>query len=159
MADLLDNMKRTAKAVVDGYNKWDIDAIMAVRADNCIHHVLPKSLGREPRNNEDYRKYFASIMPLFKDFTIWSENEIYDVQAKKAALHMSSTATTPIGDYSNEYAIFFTFTEDGTKLTQMDEMVDSAYSGKFFGDLNAFVKEHGGDAESAWASAGTASQP
>jgi len=154
MADVLDQMKRTTKAVIDGYNNWDIEAIMAPRASDCISRVLPKSLGREPRNNDVYRQYFASIMPLFKDFTVTADSEIFDPQCKKAALHMNSTATSPLGQYANEYALFLTFTEDGTKITEFDEMVDSAVSGKFFLELATFVKEHGG-AESAWANAKT----
>ncbi|KAK5741736.1 hypothetical protein LTR17_003727 [Elasticomyces elasticus] len=135
MADILDQMKRTTKAVIDGYNNWDIEAIMTPRA-------LAASAVQ----------YFASIMPLFKDFTVTADSEIFDPQCKKAALHMNSTATSPLGHYANEYALFLTFTEDGTKITEFDEMVDSAVSGKFFAELATFVKEQGG-AESAWANA------
>lgn len=50
-------------------------------------------------------------------------------------IHATSTAETDIGPYANEYALILKFTEDGTKVTRFLEMVDSAYSAKFFAAL------------------------
>jgi hypothetical protein len=37
-------IRQTALAVLDAYNAWDIDAIMAIRADNCIQLAVPSTL-------------------------------------------------------------------------------------------------------------------
>jgi ketosteroid isomerase-like protein len=51
-------------------------------------------------------------------------------------MHASSTANTKIGRYANEYGLFLTFTDDGNKVTRIEEFVDSAYTAMFFQKLN-----------------------
>lgn len=70
MAAVIENMKHTTRAVLESYEKWEIEAIMAPRDDNCIHQILPMSLERPPRNNEEFRGYLTPIIPLFKGFTV-----------------------------------------------------------------------------------------
>ena len=64
--------------------------------------------------------------------------EVHDPEAHVCAIHASSTAETPIGHYANEYSLFLTFTDDGTKVKRFEEFVDSAYSGAFFAKLEAW---------------------
>lgn len=33
--------RRTALAVVEAYNKWSTEAIMAIRAEDCTNQILP----------------------------------------------------------------------------------------------------------------------
>jgi ketosteroid isomerase-like protein len=47
-------------------------------------------------------------------------------------MNATSTAETDIGPYANEYAPILHFTDDGKKVTEVLEYVDSAYSAKFF---------------------------
>ncbi|KAK5116294.1 hypothetical protein LTR85_009266 [Meristemomyces frigidus] len=47
-------------------------------------------------------------------------------------------------EYTNEYAVFLTFNEDGTKISYMGEMVDSAYMAKFLAHVAEVGKAHGG---------------
>lgn len=35
--------RQTALAVIDAYNKWDIEAIMAVRTDDCVQEIAPST--------------------------------------------------------------------------------------------------------------------
>jgi hypothetical protein len=78
------------------------------------------------------------------------DSETYDSDAKRAVLHLFSTATTPLGKYGNEYAIFLTFTEDGSKLTRVEEMVDSKSSDAFFVNLRKHLQKNEGDPAAAW---------
>ena len=121
----------TVFAVINGYNTWTPEAIMACRAPNCIHQVLPASLGRPPLNNEQYLAYFTPIMPAFKNFHLTVKNTIVDEEARKVVLHASSTATTDLGDYSNEYMLVLQMAEDGTKVVRVDEFLDSKYSTEY----------------------------
>jgi hypothetical protein len=70
-AAVLENIKRSTQATIDAYHRWDLDAILAPRADNCIYQFRPLSLKQPPRNNAEYREYYASqIIPLFQDFKV-----------------------------------------------------------------------------------------
>jgi ketosteroid isomerase-like protein len=127
--------KATARALIDAYNAWDIEAIMENRSPHCQQQALPSSMGKPAKDNVDYRRYFESIMPLFSNFTITVHQEFHDPDARMSFMHASSAADTKIGPYTNEYALSLSFTEDGTEITKIDEFVDSAYSAKFFAKL------------------------
>ncbi|PVH92161.1 hypothetical protein DM02DRAFT_663221 [Periconia macrospinosa] len=70
-------------------------------------------------------------MPLYSNFTVVVREEIHDALAHTCIIHATSTANTKIGPYANEYALILTFTEDGRKVTNFKEFVDSAYSEQF----------------------------
>jgi ketosteroid isomerase-like protein len=61
--------------------------------------------------------------------------EVHDAHAHIGIIHASSTAETDIGPYANEYALILKFTEDGKKVTNFDEFVDSAYTNEFWAAL------------------------
>ena len=50
---------------------------------------------------------------------------------------------TPVGVYLNEYSMFVSFSEDGKKITNILEMLDSAYIGSFFQKLGELAKSSG----------------
>jgi len=62
--------KATAKAVIDGYNAWSMDKIMAYRTEDCTQQVLPASLGRPVMNNTQYRERFSQMIPHFRNFKV-----------------------------------------------------------------------------------------
>lgn len=125
----------TAIAVIDGYNTWTPEAIMANRAPDCITQILPASLGRPPMDNERYLAYFAPIMPAFKNFHVTVKHTIVDEEARNVVMHAHSTATTELGDYSNEYMLVLHMTVDGTKLVRFEEFLDSKYSAEYLPQL------------------------
>lgn len=130
----------TACAVIDGYNAWKSEAIMAFRALDCIHQVLPASLGRQPMNNEQYLAYFTSIMPAFSNFHLTVKHTIVDEGARKVVLYVFSTAKTELGDHNNEYMVVLHMSMDGTKVTLFEEFVDSKYTAEFFTRLREHLE-------------------
>jgi hypothetical protein len=62
--------KRTTQTVIDAYNSWDVDAIIAFRAPDCTQQILPLSMGRPETTNEKYRERMKVLAPHFKDFTV-----------------------------------------------------------------------------------------
>jgi hypothetical protein len=62
--------KATAQSVIDAYNSWDIDAIIAFRAPDCQQQVIPASMGRPSMNNDEYRDRFGKMIPCFRNFTV-----------------------------------------------------------------------------------------
>ncbi|OWY53195.1 hypothetical protein AALT_g11953 [Alternaria alternata] len=104
-------------AVIEAYNAWNIDDIMAYRSPDCKHRVLPASMNRTAKTNAEYRAYLSEIMHLYSNFTVEVEEEIHDATKHTCIIHARSTAGTPIGPYGNEYALILTFTDDGRKVT------------------------------------------
>ena len=133
----------TANAAIEGYNTWTPDAIMSYRAPNCIHQVLPASLGRQPLNNEQYLAYFVPLMPAFKNFHVAVKSTAVDEQARQVVLHALSTAMTELGEYANEYVLTLWMTDDGTKVQKFEEFVDSKYSVEFLGKLREHLANKG----------------
>ncbi|KAG9380216.1 hypothetical protein A1F94_009111 [Pyrenophora tritici-repentis] len=127
--------KATAREVIRAYNVWDIEAILAYRTPDCKHQVLPLSMNRTGKSNDEYRAYFESIRPNYVNFTATVIEELHDAKTHKCIIHARSKAQTAIGLYANEYALILSFTEDGKKVSHFDEFVDSAYSVKFQADL------------------------
>jgi ketosteroid isomerase-like protein len=127
--------KATARTFIDAYNAWDIEAIMDYRTPECLQQVLPSSMGKPAKNNTEYRTYFESIMPLFSNFTVKVHKELHDIEARTSLIHASSRADTAVGRYANEYALILSFTKDRTKVTKIEEFVDSAYTTQFFAKL------------------------
>jgi hypothetical protein len=62
--------KATAKAVIAGFDAWELEKIMAYRHPDCQIQVIPASLGRPKMNNEEYRVRLARIMPWFGNFKV-----------------------------------------------------------------------------------------
>lgn len=126
---------QTAQALVTTYNTWSLENIMDVRASNCINYILPNSLGQKSMDNEEYKAFFAPKMAPFRNFNLSVHDTVVDEAARKVVLHMTSTASTDVGDYRNEYMLKLHMTEDCRKIDKFEEFVDSAYSTKFMADL------------------------
>jgi hypothetical protein len=62
--------QETVRTVIDAYNAWDIDGILAYRTPDCKHQVLPSCMNQTVESNDDYRAYLSKIMPLFTNFTV-----------------------------------------------------------------------------------------
>lgn len=65
-----ENQIRTAKALFEGYNEYTADAVLRVRADECIHVILPTTLNRPSKNNEEYREFFGPLQKIMHRFEV-----------------------------------------------------------------------------------------
>lgn len=69
--------EKTAEAFIDGYNEFTVEGVLRVRADDCVHVMLPASLARPERTNAVYGKFFKGITTVMKDFKVRDEPFIY----------------------------------------------------------------------------------
>lgn len=127
--------RRTALAIIEAYNKWDIEAIMALRTDDCVQEIAPKSLGNPEKDNAGYRAWFGPMMAHFRGFTVTVDDLVEDSRANKVVLRAHSRAETVIGPYANEYVLILHMNEAGDKITRMVEFVDTNNSVTFFPKL------------------------
>ncbi|KAI1365922.1 hypothetical protein F5Y08DRAFT_338139 [Xylaria arbuscula] len=138
--------RQTALAVIDSYNKWDFEAISALRSEDCVQLILPQSLGRPPMNNAEYKAYFSPLMPLFQEFTVTINDLVEDEKENKVVMWAKSTATTAIGPYANEYVIILHMNESGDKIAKFIEFVDSQFSATFFAKLREHLAQQASSA-------------
>lgn len=66
---------------------------------------------------------------------------MHDPEARTSVLHLRDTAQSPVGAYDNEYMFILSFTEDGTKITKIEEFLDSANCNEFFGRIEKWHAE------------------
>lgn len=92
-------------------------------------------------NNEDYRKYFTSIMPYFSDFEPTIDCLVEDEKANKIIVWAHSQGNNVLGPYANEYMLLFYFNEAGDKVERFVEFVDSDYSRNTFSRLYKHIAE------------------
>lgn len=125
----------TANAIISGYNKWTMAAILAPRSPSCIHSILPSSLNRPARTNDEYAAYFEPILPAFRNWVLTVHYAVVDEVKRAVVMKVTSRANTDIGLYENEYMMLFWMTERGDQVERIEEWVDSAYSRNFLGKL------------------------
>ncbi|KAK3056519.1 hypothetical protein LTR09_002312 [Extremus antarcticus] len=129
----------TAISLIDGYNSWSMDAIMAPRAPNCTQKVYPLRLDRPAMGNDEYRQYFVGVMDQFKDYHLEILEATEDTKQHRVVFHLQGTAKTAIGDYANEFFVSTQMTEDDGRIVEIKEFVDSGYSMEFFAKLRAYM--------------------
>ncbi|KAK3939728.1 hypothetical protein QBC46DRAFT_289884 [Diplogelasinospora grovesii] len=135
--------RQTALAAIQAYNDNSIADIMAVRAPNCIHEILPQSIPRPPMNNQEYEKYLDGTWHNFRNFHAEVIDIIEDRDKNKVVIHARSTAETTVGKYANEYMLVFHLTWAGDKVVRFQEFVDSGATVAFFGRLRKHIAENG----------------
>lgn len=55
---------------IDGFNRWDFDHVKAATTDDCMHHVLPRSLGIAPKTKQEYIASMSGATPPLDGFTV-----------------------------------------------------------------------------------------
>ena len=67
--------------------------------------------------------------------------EVHSPDEHKAAVHILSTASTPVGPFEMESMWFITFTEDGNSITVADELVDSKGFSELLDKVNLWQEQ------------------
>jgi len=62
--------KETTQVILDAYNAWDPEAILASRAPDCQQQVLPLTMRGLPMSNAEYRTRLEMMLPWFRNFTV-----------------------------------------------------------------------------------------
>ncbi|KAK3695709.1 hypothetical protein B0T22DRAFT_456034 [Podospora appendiculata] len=138
--------RKTALAAIESYNsKWNLENMIAWRAPDCIHEILPTSLKVPAMDNKSYDAYFATNLTVFSNFRVTVNDVMEDAAANKVVVWAHSTADTAIGPYANEYMLIFHFTPAGDKVTRFLEWVDSAAAVAFFPRLRLYLEKRAAD--------------
>lgn len=85
-------LMQIAVNLIDSYNAWDMDRIMAPRHPSCTQKVYPERLNRPAFNNDEYRKYFGVFLDHFQNYKIEILETVEDRPGHKISLHLKATA-------------------------------------------------------------------
>ncbi|KAJ9634993.1 uncharacterized protein PV06_08644 [Exophiala oligosperma] len=129
MSPLRDQILKTAQGYLDGLNDPGPDAagVIALRTPDCTQRILPQNLQQPVHTNESYQAFMGAgskLMVKPPKFAFDSE-PLVDEHARKVVLHMLGKGESPSGPYNNEYFIILSTTDDGTKIKEVVEFLDS----------------------------------
>lgn len=131
---------KTAMSLIEAYQAWDLEAIMAPRAPNCTQQVFPARLNRAPRTNDEYRADFSLIHPHIKNYSMKVLETVVDEKDNKVVVHATNHAETPVGPSDNEYMFIIQMTTDRKQIESVKEFLDSGFSEGFYGRLFEYIK-------------------
>ncbi|KAK5112438.1 hypothetical protein LTR85_011547 [Meristemomyces frigidus] len=134
--------RKTADAVVEAFNRMDNEAIISFRSPDCIRYILPSSLGLKPTNNEQYKSQLDMLRPIFRNFSLAVNDVVEDEKARRICMWLSARADTAAGEYVNEYMWTLSFDDSGTKITKVNEFVDTVVNRDFWPKLRDAMLAH-----------------
>jgi ketosteroid isomerase-like protein len=135
---------RTAWSILDGYNQWSLDAILAPRTPDCIQKVYPMSLqGPIYTGPEAYREYYKTMIPLFRNFKLEVLDYSEDNARNRVFFHARCTAETDIDPYANEFVWMIRTTGGQDMVEDIKEFVDSAYTVEYLKKMWEKMQEQG----------------
>lgn len=142
MAPTRAQLVETATAVIQSFETWTVDNVLAKRSAKCETQILPESLGRPLLDAEGFRQHVLDIQPLigggFK--VTFVKDPIVDEAARKVVLFVKCSTETAVGPYNNEYIFVIHLNEDGTLADRVEEHLDSVLLRELEGRLSAAKK-------------------
>lgn len=122
------NRMTTAHALLEAYSSLSPDQILAQLDDNGKYQVLPDSLGMPQRTKDEFAAHAAGITSVFKSFEMIPQNIYEDAASNVVVIHAKmdgQLAKGPGGRWENECVMLLRMNEDGSKIIEIKEFVDS----------------------------------
>nr|A0A4P8DJV0.1 RecName: Full=Monooxygenase dmxR10; AltName: Full=Dimeric xanthone biosynthesis cluster protein R10 [Cryptosporiopsis sp. 8999]QCL09101.1 DmxR10 [Cryptosporiopsis sp. 8999] len=138
----------TLAKFIEGWKTFTPEAWTETWTDDCTQNFLPFTMGVPPRTKPEVLKLLPSLLGVLHNYKLEIYSVLHDASKGKAAIYATSFADTPFGDFkwTNEYAVFLTFSEDGTQVSKLEEMVDTAFYKEFFPKFQKYMIEKGAPA-------------
>ncbi|OTB14747.1 hypothetical protein K445DRAFT_318642 [Daldinia sp. EC12] len=154
MADFREVLQKTINAFVEnntlGVKNKDVTLFSAILTDDCIRMYRPLSfIQRYPQffktqiTNADYEAQMQVELQTMKDVSQKISRTVIDTVERRAALWGELTVTTADGSISKVEVIWdLNFSEDGTRVSQIMEFVDTYESTKVLEQILAKAGAH-----------------
>lgn len=62
---------------LNALENWDLQRIMDPFDETAVQQILPASLGRPPKNKQEYEAHIREMMPIFEKFKVSSKVTTY----------------------------------------------------------------------------------
>lgn len=119
---------QTVHSLLDGYGSLSVPTLTATLADDFKHQVLPESLGMPARDKASFEQHAAGIFSVFEEFAMVPTAVFEDSErnAVVVSARMQGTLKGGKGEWRNECVMMITLSDDGTRIVEVHEFVDSA---------------------------------
>ncbi|KAI0199898.1 hypothetical protein F4808DRAFT_461293 [Astrocystis sublimbata] len=120
--------KQTIDALLSGYSSLSVDKLLEPLDPEFHHQTLPESLGMPIRNRDAFVKHAAGIFGVFEKFQMIPKAIIDDSSTGMVVVEaqMLGTLKGGKGEWTNECVMIVKLSEDGLKVLEVKEFVDSA---------------------------------
>ncbi|KAG7287772.1 hypothetical protein NEMBOFW57_007287 [Staphylotrichum longicolle] len=133
--------RATLDRFIAGWSNWSAAEMVETWTEDCTQVTLPFSLNHPPRTRAQVEVTLPLVQKVVTGYKLKIHEIVHDAARSKAVVYAVSKADTPFGDWTNEYAVFFTFDESGQHIAKVEEMVDSAFLNDFFPKFQIFLRE------------------
>ncbi|KAK4233719.1 hypothetical protein C8A03DRAFT_47798 [Achaetomium macrosporum] len=123
------------------WNDQNAQDTIALWSDDFKQRLLPLSLGTPVQSRAEAEAIYPKLTGSLTNWKLEIREIVHDTARGTAAVYATSQADTPLpGEkWTNEYALFLSFTEDGTKVSRLEEMVDTAFYRHFFPKFQQYL--------------------
>jgi hypothetical protein len=119
---------QTVNRLIEGYSSLSVPTLMEPLADDFQHRVLPESLEMPARDRESFAQHAAGVFGLFDKFRLVPVSTYEDRESSAVVVraHMRGTMKHSSAEWRNECVMLIRLSEDGDKVVEISEFVDSA---------------------------------
>jgi hypothetical protein len=139
---LREQLLQTAHTYLTVHNNRDLDGIRALCSETCVHRGGPPTVKSPDRNNDEYIMFNDEVFnKVLHTYHATITDAVVDEVSKKVVLGVEARATADAGVYENEYIITLKMTEDGRKVADQYDFIDSQRMIEWMAKLGEFAKE------------------
>jgi hypothetical protein len=138
---LRDQLLQTARAYTTAHNEQDWDSIHTLCSATCVHRAGPISIKNPDRNNDEYIAFNTEVFKMMHTYHAEITGAVADETSKKVVLYLHAKATADAGEYENEYIITLTMTDDGKKVVDQYDFIDSQTMFTWIAKVGQFARD------------------
>lgn len=131
--------EKTLYNFIEKWKAWTPEGMISCFDGDYTQTPLPFSLGQPTRSRDEVECGLPMLMQLITNYKLTINEIVHDPARGRAAVYAISTGDSPVGEWTNEYAVFMTFNVTGDKIASLREMVDSAFMEGFFAKVRELM--------------------
>lgn len=138
---LYEQLLQTAHAYTEAHNKQDFDSVSSLCTPTCMHRAGPISVKSPDRKNDEYIAFNIEVFKMMHTYHAEITDAVVDEINRKVVLYLHAKATAAAGEYENEYIITLTMTDDGEKVVDQYDFIDSQTMLNWIAKVGQFAKD------------------